>query len=108
MIRILIASAFTLASVAGLSAAASAETVKVDYTDLDLSHDAGLKALHARVATAITQVCGTIDGQDLRGAAQVETCRKTATADTIRQIAAVVDMNQRLASRRGANQIAAR
>ena len=44
-----------------LAAPASAETasIAVPYGDLDLTKDAGRKALDARIARAATRLCGT-------------------------------------------------
>lgn len=108
MIRIVAASALALVSITSLAAPASAETVKVGYTDLDLSSAAGLKALQHRVNAAVDRVCGSADNRDLSAMAQMTSCRKTATAGTNRQIAAVIDMSKRSALRDTGTQVASR
>ena len=96
MIRMLTAAALVLASFAG---AASAETVKVGYSDLNLSNDAGMRTLNHRVAAAITEVCGAIDPNNLSEAVSIQTCRRTAKSSATQQIAAVVSSNERSAQR---------
>jgi UrcA family protein len=94
MIRILTASTLALAS---LSGTASAETVKVSYYDLNLSSDAGVRALNHRVAAAITTVCGAVDPKNLSEGALIEKCRAAAKVSTTQQIATVVNNPERLA-----------
>jgi UrcA family protein len=108
MIRIIAASALALVSIASLSVPASAETIKVGYTDLDLSNAAGQKTLRDRVAVAITLVCGTADSRDLAAMSQVNACRKAAAMDTARQVASVVDPSKRLAARNTVLEVASR
>lgn len=76
---------------------AQAPDVRVVATaDLDLSTDAGRKALDTRIARAAIDLCGTASNADLAGANDVRACRDGAIAQARAQV------EQRLASRRGA------
>ncbi|MBA3678230.1 MAG: UrcA family protein [Sphingosinicella sp.] len=57
----------------------------VDYSDLDLSNEAGRARLDHRIRIAIQQVCGTASDSDLEGKNEVRRCR-AATRDRIANI----------------------
>ena len=86
-IRIIIASA--LITTAAIKAApALAEPVTQDFNvsivrtaDLDLSTQAGRKALDHRLVHAAREVCGTASDVDLAGQNKVRACRENVLTD---------------------------
>ena len=55
-------------------AATPAPAVRVAYTELDLSKDAGVEQLYARLTRAAEQVCGSVDIRDLASLAPHAAC----------------------------------
>jgi UrcA family protein len=105
MIRIITATALVFASFAGT---ARAETVKVSYADLDLSNQAGVKALNRRVAAAITKVCGEVDPKNLSEGGYITKCRAAAKMSTAQQIASAVNSSERVATNDSGVHVASR
>jgi UrcA family protein len=73
----LLAAALTTATGIGHVAYAqpNGRTVAVPYGDLDLSSQAGRKALDTRIGHAIRVACGTPSPADLRGHIRASECR---------------------------------
>lgn len=88
--RTLLAGAIIGAICAGTAGAApvvaDAPSVTVRYGDLDLSSDAGTRALYRRLAAAAKQVCPDRPVRELSTRQFVETCRRQAINDAVRQI----------------------
>src|SRR5215213_4105060 len=87
-IRIIIASALiTGAAIKAVPAVAepvAAQDVSVGIVhtaDLNLSTDAGRKALEVRLSHAAREVCGTASDVDLEGKNRVRSCRNAVLAD---------------------------
>src|SRR3954454_11190649 len=106
-IRIIIASA-AITTALIKAAPALAEPARADVNvsivrtaDLDLSTQAGKRALDHRLANAARDVCGTVSDVDLAGKNKVRACRDTVLADARAK-------GERLASRGGAITVAAR
>ena len=107
-IRIIIASALiTTAAIKAAPALAepvAAQDVNVSIVrtaDLDLSTQAGRKALDHRLVHAAREVCGTASDVDLAGQNKVRACRKNVLTDARAK-------GDQLASRGAAITIAAR
>lgn len=68
---------------------ASAETGRVElsrevqFSDLDLTNDAGQQRLDQRIATAVRKVCGAYDGRVLTEVLQNKRCRREAMASAV-------------------------
>ncbi|MBA3942457.1 MAG: UrcA family protein [Sphingopyxis sp.] len=87
----------TLAALAAVSfgqpalaqSATATSTVAVEHRDLDLSSEAGAKALDRRIWRAVVEVCGTAPDYDIAGKNDVRQCRRdtkrvaSAQADTV-------------------------
>jgi UrcA family protein len=74
-----------------LAAPASAQVVErfsseVRYGDLNLTTDAGVAALHRRIANAARQACGYSDSRDLKVRQAVANCQQAALADATPKI----------------------
>ncbi len=67
-----------LASSAFAAAAGDAPSVRVSYSDLDLTQDAGVERLYARLRRAANQVCDSADNRDLAAFARRESCVRHA------------------------------
>jgi UrcA family protein len=52
----------------------------VSYADLDLSSEAGVRALDRRIWTAVEQACGAVSDFDLAGKNQVRDCQDETLA----------------------------
>lgn len=62
-------------------------TYVVRFADLDLSHEAGVKALYRRIRSAADSVCAPLgDARLLARQAQWRTCRDRAIADAVARI----------------------
>lgn len=90
-IRPLIAASLAAATL--IATPAFAESVRVEYKDLDLATDAGQKTLQGRLDAAARQVCGM---DDIRTGTRVpdasaRKCHKDALASLEQQFAAVID-----------------
>ena len=109
MIRIF-ASAVCVAAalLAAPAMAQDAKTVRVIYTDLDLTRAAGVETLQHRVKRALVSVCGDPDPRDLSAVQATAACRKQARVSSQTQIASAVDHAEQLAQREGTAQIASR
>jgi UrcA family protein len=69
--------ALVLASTSFAGAAATADdapSVRVTYSDLDLTRDAGVERLYSRLRRAADSVCGDTDIHDMRRAARQRAC----------------------------------
>ena len=53
-------------------------TAAVPYADLELASSAGVAELDRRIGAAIRRVCGTADHLDLKGQADLRSCRAQA------------------------------
>lgn len=62
----------------------------VRTADLDLATPAGEQALHHRIATAVTQVCGVAGSRELAVNASIKGCRATAWDSASRQMQTVL------------------
>lgn len=51
-------------------------SIKVSYSDLNLSSTAGAAVLQRRIDAAVTQICGRADNRDLQQRAMVSQCRQ--------------------------------
>lgn len=60
-------------------------TERVDYSDLNLASDAGIKTLDRRLDRAVRRVCGTDDMHNLQERAQVIECQAKARAGIVPQ-----------------------
>ncbi|HUO79268.1 MAG TPA: UrcA family protein [Steroidobacteraceae bacterium] len=68
-----------LASTAFASASADANAVRVSYSDLDLTKDAGVERLYGRLRHAAEQACGgALDNRDLSAQRQHDACVRSA------------------------------
>jgi UrcA family protein len=80
----------TVLAAAALAAAtpvlAQPVTVTVPHADLDLTREAGRKALEARVARAAEQVCGPIGARALSHVAAYRACLAEARASAQPQV----------------------
>ena len=67
-----------------------APTARISVADLNLATPAGQRSLHFRVSGAIERMCGSASiATNLRESAAIDACRKTASADADRQLAAL-------------------
>jgi UrcA family protein len=109
MIRIVASAVCVAAAVFAVPAMAQdAKTVRVIYTDLDLTNAAGVEELQHRVKWALGAVCGAPDLRDLTAVQAAAACRKQARVSSQTQIALAVDHAEQLALRGGTAQIASR
>lgn len=77
----------TWASVAwGSWPAAGAPTVTVQYSDLNLSSRAGVKALHRRIEFAARAVCGDTNSHQIAAFARFRECYRRAVQDAVNQV----------------------
>jgi len=107
MTKLLTLSLLLSAAVASpaLSQSSQAESrVVVTTADLDLASAAGQRSLDRRLASAVTEACGTASVVDLAGQNEVRRCR----VETSARIAADRDRLVELASRGGNIILAAR
>ena len=68
--------------------ASASPSVAVAHRDLDLSTEAGAKALDRRIWRAVVAVCGTAPDYDIEGKNEVRACRR----DTRRVASAQADL----------------
>jgi UrcA family protein len=73
-------------------------SVAVRYGDLDLRHEAGVRALYQRLRMAAKQACGTLDTRHLAAHAAWQDCRNAALADAVERLG-----NERVAALHRAN-----
>jgi UrcA family protein len=75
---------------AGLASAATPDSeipaTKVQYGDLDLHTDSGMRVLYRRLAGAAARVCPDPGSRDLTVVAATEACRRQAIARAARTI----------------------
>jgi len=74
------------AASAATAAAGPAQSVRVAYADLDLSHDAGVSALYARLRSAASQVCNASDAIDLRSQVAYRDCAARALDEAVASV----------------------
>lgn len=75
----------TSAAFAG-SQADTAPSVAVNYGDLDLSTDAGVKALYHRISRAARDVCPDVHSRDLLVVSAGERCQFAAVEQAVRKV----------------------
>lgn len=75
-----------LALAAATPALAETASIAVPYGDLDLTKDAGRKALDQRIARAATRLCGTVGARDLVRIAAHKACVAEARASAAPQV----------------------
>ena len=68
------------------AASADAPTLKVRYSDLDLSTRQGALVLYERIDTAAHRVCGIGNMLDLASMATARVCREEAIAKAVRDV----------------------
>jgi UrcA family protein len=80
--------AVLVVSTASAAPATEARSVKVSYSDLNLSSEAGTRALYGRIVSAARSVClaGEIDNRDLRGLALAHQCENAAIAQAVSEV----------------------
>jgi UrcA family protein len=78
--------AIALAPAIAATPVADGMSTTVRTSDLDLSTDAGVKMLNARVSRAAGHVCGDASSQDLEIKRQVDLCRKVALNSAAPQV----------------------
>jgi UrcA family protein len=61
-------------------------SVRVNYADLNLTNDAGITALYARLRNAAGTVCGSVDIGNLRQFADWSQCRNGALTSAIEKV----------------------
>jgi len=85
-----VAGAFAALTMTTTSFAASqtdmTPSVAVSYGDLNLSTDAGAKALYQRISKAARQVCPDVYSRDLRMASAAKQCQLAAVAEAVREV----------------------
>ena len=67
-----------LASTAFASTSSEGPAVRVSYSELDLSKDAGVERLYARLRQAAKQVCGSADNRDFVALREKDACVRAA------------------------------
>ena len=78
-LMLIAASLVALPFAAGAATQSDAPTVRVQFADLDLAHDAGVDRLYARLRHAAQAVCSThADIRDIRATVAQETCARAA------------------------------
>lgn len=90
MTRTLFASMAMALAIGASAVPAQAESIEVNYADLDLTSAAGQKTLETRINGAAKRVCGyhqEVAGSRIR-TRETEQCYKQAVNDATRQIAA--------------------
>ncbi len=75
-----------LASTAFASTSAEVPAVRVNYSELDLSKDAGVERLYARLRHAAEQVCGNVDHRDLVAGRQRDACVRASLDRAVEQV----------------------
>lgn len=75
-----------LALAAATPALAETASIAVPYGDLDLTRDAGRKALDQRIARAANRLCGTVGARDLVRIAAHKACVAEARASAAPQL----------------------
>jgi UrcA family protein len=61
--------------------------VKVKYSQSAIKHEAGARALYAKLQAAAQRACGEADGRDLRMVRAVSDCQEQAVASAVATIA---------------------
>jgi len=59
-------------------AAADGRAIRVSYSDLDLSKDAGIERLYARLRSAADEACGRVDIRELAALGRQRLCARDA------------------------------
>ena len=67
-------------------AAGGAPQISVQYDDLSLTTQAGVKRLYSRIKSAARQVCPAADSRDLRRRLQSIECQQAAIARAVSQV----------------------
>lgn len=69
-----------------LAQAGAIPAVKVQYSKATLKHEAGARALYAKLQGAARRACGEADGRDLRMVRAVNECQDEAVANAVASI----------------------
>jgi len=88
---LVVVAAMSAAVLVGVAHAADVPARVVTYKDLNLSSEAGAKALYERIHGAANQVCGSSEVRDLPGIRAHEACVEKAVSDAVAAV-----NNQRL------------
>jgi len=73
------------------AAAAETFTVKVDYSDLDLTTEAARDVLEARIDAAIKTVCARPDTRNLKVAQAWQDCKESAASSAADQLEKTIE-----------------
>ena len=92
MTKIFLATLLAFTATPALAEPPVIATATVQTADLDLSSQAGQKALDHRLSQAVKEVCGTASDVDIAGKNEVRRCR----VDTLANLSA--ERNQRIAA----------
>ena len=68
------------------SAGPEVPSIAVQYGDLDLTSDAGIKTLYRRLQVAAKQVCSAFAGLDIKDVIQRRACYKEALSDAVTKV----------------------
>lgn len=96
------ASCVTLAAASPALANMEQRSERVEFGDLNLGSENGVKRLNRRVSSAIKRVCGVHESRDVRFIAAARTCRKESESR------ASQDVELAIANYRSGNRLAAR
>jgi UrcA family protein len=75
-----------LASTAFAATSTEVPALRVNYSELDLSKDAGVERLYARLRHAAAQVCGNADNRDLVALRRQEACVRASLDRAVEQV----------------------
>jgi len=75
-----------LASTAFASTSTEGPAVRVSYSELDLSKDAGVERLYARLRHAAQQVCGSVDNRDVVALRHQEACVRASLDRAVEEV----------------------
>jgi UrcA family protein len=73
-------------AVTGVANAQTAPSVRVRYSDLNLSTQQGSQALYTRIVAAAAQVCQVDDIRNLKAVAAARSCRAQAIAQAVHEV----------------------
>lgn len=74
---------------------AEEKTVRVGYSDLDLSSDIAAAQLEGRIRAALRKVCGDPEHRNIKIAQSRQECRESARRSAYGQLADLSDEDQR-------------
>jgi UrcA family protein len=61
-------------------------SVKVQFSDLDLTHPQGIAVLYGRISYAAKTVCAPFEGRDLRSFAAAQRCHRDAISAAVARV----------------------